>query len=47
MMMTLNQAEEGEIIENEPYQAVYESDSDGKEDNNSDLEEEEPNAIIT
>jgi hypothetical protein len=39
--------EEGEIIENEPYQAICESDSDDKQNNVSDLDEEEPNVITT
>jgi hypothetical protein len=43
----IHEAEEGEIIENEPYQAVYQSDSDQEEDNESDSEEEEPNVITT
>jgi hypothetical protein len=43
----IQEAEEGEIIENEPYQAVHESDSDDKDDTESDLEDEEPNVITT
>jgi hypothetical protein len=43
----IQEAEEGQIIENEPYQAVYESDSDDNEDKESDLEEEEPNVRTT
>jgi hypothetical protein len=43
----IQEAEEGEIIENEPYQGVYESDSDNEEDNESESEDEEPNVITT
>jgi hypothetical protein len=43
----IQEAEEGEIIKNEPYQAVHESDSDDKDDTESDSEDEEPNVITT
>jgi aconitase B len=39
----IQEAEEGEIIENEPYQGVYESDSNEEEDNESESEHDEPN----
>jgi hypothetical protein len=43
----IQEAEEGQIIENESYQAVYESDSDDDDDNESELEDQEPNVITT
>jgi hypothetical protein len=43
----IQKAEKGEIIESEPYQGVYESDSNEVEDNKSESEDDEPNVITT